>query len=1142
MHAQISLLLGCNLVLINCFFWRHPCFFVFASRTILSEMWAFLSSLAKMLFHAFTEHCESKIARPSTWAQTTTAVVLHACVGVFRHEAAALLAGRLGPGPVPLLAVAARPVAAADTTSTTAMGKKAKKPAAKAAAAADDVDDLDALLADLAGGGGGGGGKAAAPATKPAAAPAKPEDGGAAGDDGDGDGDGDGEKELTAAQKKRLKKKQAAAKAKAAPAASDAGGKATAGGAGAPKKKESAAVRRMREAVEAQRAAEEAAAAAAAAEAARVAEEERRAVEAAEQAAAIKAAKKEADRARREQLRKEGKLLSKTERARQERAAQFREQLEASGAIPAAAGDGTDGKKKKVVYGSKKGGRGKGATATGKAAAAAEAATVAAAAAEAEESEDDWEATAEAIVSNVSGIALPSAPEEDEELAAVEAEAAAAFSTLNVKSPDEDDTRGGGKRSTKKGAPKRPAGAKAAKAAKAAAKAAAAAANGGSSSESDGSDDDSSGSSGSDSDSDSDSSGSSDRRGPTAAAVAAKRRAELAAARAERAAAAQDARSPDRLRSPIVCILGHVDTGKTKILDKIRKTNVQDGEAGGITQQIGATFFPLDAVKRETSKLALGRALEHNIPALLIIDTPGHESFTNLRSRGSSLCDIAILVVDIMHGLEPQTMESIELLKQRKTPFIVALNKVDRLYDWKAKPMTPVIEALPAQKRHVQDEFKRRLAETKVAFAELGFNSEVYWENDDVRGQVSLVPTSAISGEGIPDLLYLLVSLTQNLMRDRLMWTTHVECTVLEVKMIEGLGTTIDVILTGGTLKEGDTIVVCGLDGAIVTTVRALLTPHPMKEMRVKGQFLRHGSIEAAQGIKISADGLDRAVAGTQLLITEDGGSEEELDLLRDEVMKDFATILTAVDKSGLGVYVQASTLGSLEALLSFLKSSNIPVAGLNIGPVHKKDIVKASTMLERKKKEYATVLAFDVPVEREARELAEELDMRIFTADIIYHLFDQFTAYMDDIREQQRDAAAEEVVFPSICRIIPQMVFNKKNPIVLGVDVEAGILRVQTPLVVKLPTGAWLDIGRVASIELAKKSVTTAKKGESVAIKVVCKNENLMFGRHFDGTQPLVSKMSRKAIDLLKLNFRDELGKDDWRLVVKLKGMFGIE
>lgn len=1020
------------------------------------------------------------------------------------------------------------------------MGKKAKKPAAKAAAATDDVDDLDALLADLAGD---GGGKAAAPAAKPAAAPVKPEDDGAAGDAGDGGGDGDGEKELTAAQKKRLKKKQAAAKAKAAPAAADGGGKAAAGGAGAPKKKETAAVRRMREAVEAARAAEEAAAAAAAAEAARVAEEERLAAEAAEKAAAIKAAKKEADRARREQLRKEGKLLSKTERARQERAAQFREQLEASGAIPAAAGDGGDGKKKKVMYGSRKGGRGKGASAVGKAAAAAEAATVSASVAPAEESEDDWEATAEAIVSNVGGIALPSAPEEDEELAAAEAEAAAAFSTLNVKEPADADAGGGGKGGTKKRAPKRPSGAKAAKAA---AKAAAAAANGGSSSESDGSDggsdDDSSESSGSDSDSDSGSSGSSDRRGPTAAAVSAKRRADLAAARAERAAAAQAARSPDRLRSPIVCILGHVDTGKTKILDKIRKTNVQDGEAGGITQQIGATFFPLDAVKRETSKLKLGRTLEHNIPALLIIDTPGHESFTNLRSRGSSLCDIAILVVDIMHGIEPQTMESIQLLKQRKTPFIVALNKVDRLYDWKAKPMVPVIDALPAQKRHVQDEFRRRLDETKVAFAELGFNSELYWENDDMRGQVSLVPTSAISGEGIPDLLYLLVSLTQNLMRDRLMWTTRVECTVLEVKMIEGLGTTIDVILTGGTLKEGDTIVVCGLDGAIVTTVRALLTPHPMKEMRVKGQYLRHGSIEAAQGIKISADGLDRAVAGTQLLITEDGGSEEELDLLRDEVMKDFATILTAVDKSGLGVYVQASTLGSLEALLAFLKSSNIPVAGLNIGPVHKKDIVKASTMLERKKKEYATVLAFDVPVEREARELAEELEMKIFTADIIYHLFDQFTAYMEEIREQQRDAAAEAVVFPSICRIIPQMVFNKKNPIVMGVDVEAGILRVQTPLVVRLPTGTWLDIGRVASIELAKKSVTTAKKGESVAIKVVCKNENLMFGRHFDGSQPLVSKMSRKAIDLLKANFREELSKDDWRLVVKLKGMFGIE
>ena len=299
--------------------------------------------------------------------------------------------------------------------------------------------------------------------------------------------------------------------------------------------------------------------------------------------------------------------------------------------------------------------------------------------------------------------------------------------------------------------------------------------------------------------------------------------------------AAKAAQSKDDLRSPICCIMGHVDTGKTKLLDKIRQTSVQEGEAGGITQQIGATFFPKQAILEKTAVVNKDNAYDIKIPGLLIIDTPGHESFRNMRSRGSSLCNIAILVVDITHGLEPQTIESLNLLRDRKTPFIVALNKIDRCYGWQAIPNGGFRETLAKQNKSTRSEFDERVKKTILAFAEQGLNAKLFDENDDLRRNLSLVPTSAITGEGIPDMLMLLVKLTQERMAANLMFMGELEATVLEVKVVEGLGTTIDVILSNGKLKEGDRIVLCGQDGEpVVTTIRALLTPQPLRELRIK--------------------------------------------------------------------------------------------------------------------------------------------------------------------------------------------------------------------------------------------------------------------------------------------------------------------
>ncbi|KAL3619782.1 hypothetical protein CASFOL_034694 [Castilleja foliolosa] len=613
------------------------------------------------------------------------------------------------------------------------------------------------------------------------------------------------------------------------------------------------------------------------------------------------------------------------------------------------------------------------------------------------------------------------------------------------------------------------------------------------------------------------------------------------------------AHSGQNLRSPICCIMGHVDTGKTKLLDCIRGTNVQEGEAGGITQQIGATYFPAENIRERTKELKADARL--NVPGLLVIDTPGHESFTNLRSRGSGLCDIAILVVDIMHGLEPQTIESLNLLKSRDTDFIVALNKVDRIYGWKTCRNAPIRKALSQQNRDVEILFNDGVKKVKNQLQEQGLNTELYYKNKEMGETYNIVPTSAIisfsttshilvimanSGEGIPDLLLLLVNWTQKTMIERLTYSDEVQCTVLEVKVVEGHGTTIDVVLVNGVLHEGDQIVVCGMQGPIVTSIRALLTPHPMKELRVKGTYLHHKEIKAAMGIKITAQGLEHTIAGTSLYVV---GPHDDLEEIKEATMEDMKSVMSRIDKSGEGVYVQASTLGSLEALLEFLKTPavNIPVSGISIGPVHKKDVMKASVMLE-KKKEYGTILAFDVKVTQEAREHADELGVKIFIADIIYHLFDQFKAYIDNLKEEKKKEAADEAVFPCVLKIMPNCVFNKKDPIVLGVDVLEGTVKIGTPICV--PQKEFIEIGRIASIENNHKPVDYAKKGQKVAIKIIGSNpdeQQKMFGRHFEMEDELVSKISRSSLDALKENYKDDLSAEEKRLLFKLKKLFKI-
>ncbi|KAJ6785255.1 hypothetical protein PWT90_09077 [Aphanocladium album] len=644
-----------------------------------------------------------------------------------------------------------------------------------------------------------------------------------------------------------------------------------------------------------------------------------------------------------------------------------------------------------------------------------------------------------------------------------------------------------------------------------------------------------------DSDEDSEDDSEDDEELSKAAAAEAQRKKEAAERRAAAHKAAMDARSKDNLRSPICCILGHVDTGKTKLLDKIRQTNVQEGEAGGITQQIGATYFPVEAIRQKTHVINQDGAFEFKVPGLLVIDTPGHESFSNLRSRGSSLCNIAILVVDIMHGLEPQTLESMRLLRDRKTPFIVALNKIDRLFGWKKIDNNGFQESLALQNKAVHNEFDKRLAETKLAFAEQGFNAELYYENPSMSKNVSLVPTSAHTGEGIPDMLKLIIQLTQERMTNALMYLSEVQATVLEVKAIEGFGMTIDVILSNGILKEGDRIVVCGTEGAIKTNIRALLTPAPLKELRLKSQYVHNKEVKAALGIKISAPGLEGAIAGSRLMVVGPDDDEEDIE---DEVLSDLDNLLSRVEKSGRGVSVQASTLGSLEALLDFLKDCKIPVANVGIGPVYKRDVMQCGIMLE-KAPDYAIMMCFDVKVDKEAQQYADDQGIKIFTADIIYHLFDAFNKHMAEMLEKKREESKLLAVFP--CVLKPVAVFNKTGPIVIGVDVIDGQLKINTPIAAVKTNPVTnvkeiIKLGRVTSIEREHKQIPVCKKGQpSVAIKIEMGGSQPAYGRQLEDSDQLYSHISRASINCLKEFYREEVTNPEWNLIVKLKPLLDV-
>jgi translation initiation factor 5B len=385
------------------------------------------------------------------------------------------------------------------------------------------------------------------------------------------------------------------------------------------------------------------------------------------------------------------------------------------------------------------------------------------------------------------------------------------------------------------------------------------------------------------------------------------------------------------LRQPIVCMLGHVDTGKTSLLDKIRGSAVQLREAGGLTQQIGASFFPIETLIAITRQQIKDFEAQVKIPGLLVIDTPGHEAFANLRRRGGSVADVAILVVDVMHGFENQTYESLEILKARKTPFIIAANKIDRIDGWRTEENTPLLTSYAKQAPLVKEDLDNRLYMIMGTLSRQGMASERFDRVRDFTRNVAIVPVSAITGEGLGELLAVLIGLTQQYMADKLVVSEGSALgTVLEVKEEVGLGTTINAIIYDGVLKAEDTIVIGGKEGPITSNIRAILLPQPLDEIRdPRKKFNTVQEAPAAAGVKIAAPDLEQAIPGAPIVAV---GGEKTLEEAIEDVSSELERL--KIDTDNLGIILKTDTLGSLEALTESLKAKNIPIRIADIGNI----------------------------------------------------------------------------------------------------------------------------------------------------------------------------------------------------------------
>ena len=540
-----------------------------------------------------------------------------------------------------------------------------------------------------------------------------------------------------------------------------------------------------------------------------------------------------------------------------------------------------------------------------------------------------------------------------------------------------------------------------------------------------------------------------------------------------------------RIRQPIVSVLGHVDSGKTSLLDKVRGTGVQGREAGGITQHIGASFLPVETIQKICGPLyeKLSK-VEHQIPGILVIDTPGHEIFTNLRSRGGSAADIAILVVDANRGFQPQTNESLKILESRKVPFVVALNKTDMVSGWKNTETQFISQSIKEQNVEVQNFLDEKIYNVVTALSVLGYQSEAFYRIDDYKKEIAIVPVSAKTGIGIPELFAVLVGLTQQYLKEKLNQEEKSNRgIILEVNDEVGLGPTANMILIDGQMRKEDSIIAAKRDSVIVTKPKALLLPKPLDEMRdPRDKFKPVEYIQAAAGVKIASPDLDGVLPGSTLYaVSDDAEIEHFKKIIEDEMQSVFISTETN------GVILKCDAIGSLEAITEMLRRQQIPISKADIGSVTHRDVLEAMATKENDR-HLGVILAFNVKVLQDAETEADSNHIKVFTDKIIYSLIDTYTQWVDDDKADEENSVFKELTPISKFTFLKGFVFRNNNPAVFGIRVDVGQLRQKIPFMNK--TGK--KIGIIHQLQHDGKTVSVVKTGQEVA----CSVQNITIGR----------------------------------------------